>query len=158
MHLRPLVGTVVAGLVLSSTMAARPQEMVTRAILVDETGQSRVGTQARKVRPRKPDSGFGTAAFVYRNHNVKDQKGRVVSGLSVVAWEDGDRVRVAVYTLVPRRGVPNTYLGQRETAGYLEMADFVEFALAVGEKRELIELSRLGLEPWTIKIERVPRR
>jgi len=124
----------------------------------DARGESRVGTGAKAEKPPVPTRGPGNnAVFFHDNHTVRDERGRVVSGLSFQAWLDGSGVRVAVYTLVPGPDAPNTYLAGRGTLGQLRPVTLVEFSMEVGATRRLTELERLGLEPWTLKVEKGPR-
>jgi hypothetical protein len=157
---RRLATACLLGLSVFGPASARQQidsGLITRVHLMDETGTTRIGTQVRESRPDDLDR-LGTAAFFYRNKNVRDEKNRVVSGLRVRAWKEGERARVVVYTLVPRAGVPNAYLARRGLMGYLQPVVFVELTMAIGDERSLVEMRRLGLEPWTLTLVRAPRQ
>jgi hypothetical protein len=99
------------------------------------------------------------AVFFTWNHNVKDAKGRIVTGLSFQSWMSGKDARVAVYALVPRAGAPNRFLATtREGLDDLEPVPFAEFNLAVGASRKLDEMKALGMEPMLVTCARVPRK
>ena len=100
-----------------------------------------------------------SAVFFSWNHNARDSKGRIVTGLGFRAWMSGKEARVAVYALVPRDGVPNRYLATtREGLDDLEPVPFAEFGIAVGASRKLDEMKALGMEPMLVSCAKVPKR
>lgn len=146
-------------IVLWPAVQARRPELVTVVRVFDSDGHSRGRARVAAKRPPVPTRGIGGthASFFYDNTNVRDESGRIVSGLSVQAWQDESAVGVAVYVLVPGPGAPNAYLANHGTNHLMRPERFVEFVRKVGETRELFELRRLGLKPWTIKVLREPR-
>ena len=154
---------VLAGLVAALTgipLRSQQPDIVTWVRIFDATGQSRGGTSAKTEKPPALTRGLGNrAVFFYENHQVRDESGRIVSGLSFQAWQEADGVRVAVYTLVPVPGAPNRYLaGSRGTLAQLRPTRLAEFSMRAGTSRALTELKRLGLDPWTLRVEQGPRR
>jgi len=154
------VSVICLGLVvLWSAVQAQQPELVMVARIIDGDGNSRGRTGARAKRPPVPSRGLSGmhGSFFYDNNNVRDGNGRIISGLGVQAWQEGDGARVVVYTLVPGPGAPNVYLATRATQHLMRPERLVEFLLEVGEQRELVELRRFGLKPWTIKVLKEPR-
>ena len=97
--------------------------------------------------------------FFSWNHNVRDSKGRVVTGLGFRTWMSGKDARVAVYALVPRASAQNRYLAAtREDLEDLEPIPFAEFSIAVGASRTLDEMKALGIEPMIVTCSRVPKK
>jgi hypothetical protein len=151
-----LIGVAVVG------GAAADQEMITRVIVKRLSGEGGVGME---VRANPAVSGpltyqdAGSAMFFTWNHNVKDAKGRIVTGLAFRTWAQGKDARVEVFTLVPRPGAPNQYYatGGRGSLDYLEPIPFAQFTIAVGGTRNLDEMKTLGLDPLVVTCAREPK-
>ena len=138
-----------------------PPDAMVQVRVARPDGPGGVGMEALQKPPAsKPLTYRDTSAVFFSwNHNVKDAKGRIVTGLGFRTWMSGKDARVAVYALVPRAGAPNRYLAKsREELDDLEPVPFAEFNLAVGSSRKLDEMKALGMEPMLVTCARVPRK
>jgi hypothetical protein len=119
-------------------------------IIVSDSSEQRAASQPRAAKPSttQPD----TMVF-FKRHDVHDAKGRVVTGLGFISWTEGQGVHVAVYTMVPKPGAPNTFLaGTSEQLASLQAEALVDFSLKLGEVRSLSELKTLGVEPMAVTL------
>ena len=136
------------------------QSYVNRITVSEASGERRGFTEPLKSRPSSPIPNiFDTMiVFFYAHHDVKDEKGRIVSGLSFASWMEGEQAHVDVFDLVPRPGRPNAYLAtDREGMTNLQLVRFISFPLKLGESRKLVEMKRFGLEPMIVTFIRAPR-
>src|SRR5690242_13372753 len=112
-----------------------------QVVLADASG-IRAGTEPRKARPTgrayKPE----VMAFFSR-HDVRDSKGRIVTGVGLITWYEGAGVHVIVVTLVPKPSAPNVYMGSPTQVGMLQPDTLAEFTLARGSSRRLDEMKAL---------------
>jgi len=141
--------------------ASVPPDTMVQVRVARQNGPGGVGMEALQKPPAsKPLSYRDTAAVFFTwNHDVKDSKGRIVTGLGFRTWISGKDARVAVYALVPRAGAPNRYLATtREGLEDLEPVPFAEFNVAVGSSRKLDEMKALGMDPMLVTCARVPKK
>jgi hypothetical protein len=130
-------------------------------IVTEASGVRRGSLSPRPDPPLSPPAGLSdmsTSTFFSR-HDVKDEKGRILTGLGFRAWMEGKLVRVAIFTLVPKPGTPNVYLARNQNqTGSILPVPFVDLSLSLGVQRKLVEMARLGLEPYVLTLSiRRPR-
>lgn len=124
-----------------------------RIVVKNALGEIKGSSEPRSRRPQSLVSGHAELNVFFQRHDVRDEKGRIVSGLGFISWTEGSGVRVAVLTLVPKPGAPNTYLAEKpEQVSGLQLQAFAEFSLAVGQSRQLDELKRLGVELMSVTL------
>lgn len=137
------------------------QEMITRVSVKPLSGDGGIGMAVRAIAPTSKPMTYRetTAMFFSWNHNVKDSKGRIITGLGFRSWAQGKEAHVEVFTLVPRAGAPNQYMATsgRGNLDYLEPVPFAQFTIAVGATRNLDEMKALGLEPLVVTCARVAK-
>ena len=90
-------------------------------------------------------------AFLFRK-DVKDQKGRIVSGIGAVAWAEGDGARVWVFSVVPKDDVPNAFYASPQGIVNTKREALAEFVLKMGETRRLREMEAWGIEPFAMEL------
>lgn len=94
--------------------------------------------------------------FLHRQ-DVKDKKGRIVSGIGVVAWVEDDGARVWPFAIVPKDGLPNAFYASPQGIANARREPLGEFLLKVGETRRLTEMQDWGVEPFVLELIRVTR-
>jgi hypothetical protein len=97
---------------------------------------------------------FGVQTPVTRT-DLTLANGKIVSGFSVLGWQEAGKTIVVVSAMVPRDGDPNVYLKppERKAAAKHELA---RFALTVGQSREMKEIKSLGADAVTIRVDATP--
>jgi hypothetical protein len=138
--------TAVMGL-MCAVPAAQAQHLV---VVADASGQDRAQSEPRAGKPTGVAASRPEIMVFFLQQDVRDAKGRVVTGLGFVTWMEADDAHVAVFTMVPKPGAPNTFLGTREQMASLQPLALVDFVLKLGGSRSLDELKALGVDPMVV--------
>lgn len=138
-----------------TVLAAQMTHAHTKPVVtVSEGGQRKAASEPRLARPTSPEQIRPEITIFFQKHDARDSKGRVVSGVGFITWVVPEGVHVAVYTLVPKPGAPNTFLAATpETVSLLRIEPLVEFGLPLGGTRRLDELNALGVTPLTVTFQ-----
>jgi hypothetical protein len=141
-----------AVLLVSLTLAIGAQ-VKTQLIVKEHDGTPRLLFGPRDSRPPEwPEQ--GDVQLYFRKHDVKDSRGRVVSGLGFIAWNVARGVRIAVFTLVPAPGAPNIFLAENPAATRnLAMELFDEVEVQVGKSVTIEKMKTLGVDPVSVTFE-----
>lgn len=119
----------------------------------------RLGGRREVIATKPPDLAKANAnvQFLVRR-DVKDEKGRIVTGVGYVAWREGKGARVWVFSLVPKAGVANDYYATMSGIANTRREPLAEFVLTtVGQSRPLVEMKKWGFDPFVIKLIRGSR-
>jgi hypothetical protein len=119
--------------------------------VLDEQGLSVMAFAAR-TEPYRP----GLLPRVFEDftgdQNLRDGKGRVISGIAFYGWTDGSNVRVVLLVRVPAAGADNTFYSSGDRS-QLSLEEFASYRLGVGESRRIDELKSSAFGPYSIRIE-----
>jgi hypothetical protein len=139
---------------LSGGMAPAPQTLLQVEVRKsDETLSGRVGVREEKLDEDLLTTPRVFMAFLSRR-DVKDQKGRIVSGIGAVAWAEGEGARVWVFSVVPKDDVPNDFYASPQGIVNTKREPLAEFVLKVGETRRLVEMEPWGVEAYVLELIR----
>jgi hypothetical protein len=92
-----------------------------------------------------PSAGFHVA----EDAGAHTADGRIISGIEVIGWHEGDAIRVLVFALVPREGEPNRYTTDGKV---LARVDAGTYLLIPGHAQALDELSALGVKDASLQL------
>ena len=84
--------------------------------------------------------------------DVKDEAGRIVTGVGLTAWAEGDGARVWVFSIVPKEGVPNEYYGTPQGMTNTRREPLVELSMKPGDVRRLDEMQAWGFDPFVLEL------
>jgi hypothetical protein len=123
------------------------------AVVENSQGQPVAFFQVRET-PFDEGQPVTTRLFIGEASAIRDAEGRVVSGAALYAWTAGDRIEVAVMSLVPALGFPNRYLARPgdDMRRALRPVERGRFSMTVGSRREIPGLAELGFDTHTIAV------
>lgn len=84
--------------------------------------------------------------------DVKDEAGRVVTGVGLTAWTEEDGARVWVFSVIPKDGVPNEYYGTPQGMANTCREPIAEFVMKRGDVRKLHEMDAWNFEPLVLAL------
>lgn len=129
---------------LALTVASSSTAQERHVVIVADATQERAKTEPRAAKPTgrayKPE-----VMLFFKKHDVRDSRGRIVTGVGFITWMEDQRVHVAVTSMVPKPGAPNAYANTPAGVASLQAEGLVDFVLALGASRRLHEL-----ESWAV--------
>lgn len=94
--------------------------------------------------------GPSVGVYLFDRQNVRTPDGQALTGFEFIGWTEGAATRVQVFALVPRDGVPNTYMPEGDPRN-LVRRDFASYPLAPGQSQSIEEMRALGIEPMVLR-------
>ena len=152
-----LIGVVMACATLGIPVLAQDTREYVMVEIKQVDGKLRGGYQARDEKPEDLERTSSVNMQFLQRRDAKDEKGRIVSGIGVVAWLEGDGVRVWPFSIVPREGVPNAVYASPQGIVNTRREPLGESVLKVGETRRLTEMQQWGVEPFVLEVVRITR-
>ena len=140
--LGPLVATVM--LVSGSLMWAQELTWVT----IDAGGTERGAFVPRNT--PYTQGGPSVGVYLLDRQDVRMPDGLVLTGFDFIGWREGGATRVQVFALVPKDGVPNTYLPDGDPRN-LTRRDFANYLVGSGDSRAITEMRALGIDAMTLR-------
>ena len=117
-------------------------------ITIDAAGKERGAFVPRAV--PYTQGGPSVGVYLVDRQDVRMPDGRILTGLDFIGWSEGAGTRVQVFALVPKDGIPNTYLPGGD-ARNLVRRDYATYRLAPGQSRPIAEMRALGIEPMVVR-------
>lgn len=88
--------------------------------------------------------------FLFDRKDVRTREGQALTGFEFIGWTEGAATRVQVFALVPKNGVPNTYLPKGD-ARNLQRRDFASYLVVAGQPQSIAEMTALGVPPMVLR-------
>lgn len=159
MYRRLMSIALVASAVSASTGASPVPQTKSRLPIV--TVSSPPGTERGSFQVRPEPYGPGKRPVItvtlLNRHDVRDEKGIVISAFGFYGWMQGAAVHLRVFAMVPGPGAPNRYLADEPNArDLLVPRDFADVTIAVGRTLKIDAMKRLGMEPMEVRVENKP--
>jgi len=94
--------------------------------------------------------GPSVAVYLVDQQGVRMSDGLVITGFDFVGWNEETGTRVMMFALVPKDGMPNTYL-PRGDARNLVRRDFATYLVRAERSEPVKEMSALGIPPMVLR-------
>jgi hypothetical protein len=130
---------------------AAPAQQGLWVTVLDAQGRAVMGFAAR-TEPYRPGRDPRVGEDFTGDFDLRDRKGRVISGIGFYGWTEGSNVRVVVLVRVPDTGVDNKFYSSADSSK-TTLEEFATYRLATGESRSIDELKSSSFAPYAIRVE-----
>ncbi len=121
----------------------------TQTWVVIEAGGSERGAFVPRSAP-STEGGPSVGVYLFDRKDVRTRDGQALTGFEFLGWTEGAATRVQVFALVPKDGVPDTYLPMGD-ARNLQRRDCASYLVVTGQSQTIAEMTALGVPPMVLR-------
>lgn len=128
-------------------LAATPTGAQQHIWVVIEAGGHERGAFVSRSAPYT-EGGPSVGVYLFDRKDVRTRDGQALTGFEFLGWTEGVGTRVQVFALVPKDGMPNTYLPDPKN---LRRRDFASYLVVAGQSQSIVEMTALGVPPMVLR-------
>jgi hypothetical protein len=117
-------------------------------ITITAAGTERGGFVPRDV--PYTQGGPSVGVYLFDRQDVRMPDGQALTGFDFIGWREGAATRVQVFALLPKAGMPNTYLPGGDNRN-LARRDFASYLVRPDGSQPIAEMSALGIPPMVLR-------
>src|SRR5262245_42640947 len=117
-------------------------------ITITAAGTERGGFVPRDV--PYAQGGPSVGVYLFDRQAIRMPNGHALTCFDFIGWSEAAATRVQVFALVPKDGMPNTYLPGGDNRN-LARRDFASYLVRPGESQRISEMSALGIPPMVLQ-------
>ncbi len=121
----------------------------TQTWVVIEAGGNERGAFVPRSAPYT-EGGPTVGVYLFDRQNVRTSDGQALTGYEFLGWTEGTGIRVQVFALVPKEGVPSTYTPNGDAMN-LQRRDFASYLVRPGQSQSITEMTALGIPPMALR-------